>query len=225
MMHTIPHTQSITRTNEHAFMRHKKLVQFMREKCVHELTVVFMSDDPEQDELGLDLDGELDDYVLHPQPQRSLRIIHAFMSTTRTIDHVREETVRIEDGVLRQEQLIWCIKQQQQQRRAECKTHFKLRTMFLYNMDLEAEEMRDFMQTKQPLHQFLTPISAVEDVVIQPTIPMFARLNALHIMYEASNYLGNHSGNHSSHNQSKKRVVIHPHPHPHAQHRKLTRRT
>lgn len=33
MMHTIPHTQSITMTN-------KKLVQFMREKCVHELMVL-----------------------------------------------------------------------------------------------------------------------------------------------------------------------------------------
>jgi hypothetical protein len=191
-----------------------------------------MSDDPEKDEPGLDLDldldGELDDYVLHPQPQRSLRIIHAFMSATRTIVHVHEETVTMENGVLRQEQLIWCIKQQQQQRRAECKTHFKLRTMFLYNMDLQAEEMRDFMQTKQPSHQFLTPISAVEDVVIQPTIPIFARLNALHIMYEASNYLGNHPP-HNPHNQSKKRVVIHPHPHQHQHHhfkkRKLTRRT
>ncbi len=203
----------------------------MREKCVHELTVVFMNDDPEQDELGLDLDldldVELDDYVLHPQPQRSLRIMHAFMNNNRVIEHVREETVRIEDGVLRQEQLIWCIKQQQQQQRAECKTHFKLRSMFLYNMDLEAEEMRDFMQTKQPLHQFLTPISAVEDVVIQPTIPMFARLNALHIMYEASNYLGNHSPHnpHNPHNQSKKRVVIHPQHQHHLKKRKFTRRT
>ena len=241
MMHMIPHTQSIMTTNEcnlfHFWIQNqkdvKKLVQFMREKCVHELTVVFMSDDPEEDELcldldlDLDLDGELDDYVLHPQPQRSLRIIHAFMSATRTIDHVREETVTVENGVLRQEQLIWCIKQQQQQQRAQCKTHFKLRTMFLYNMDLEAEEMRDFLQTKQPSHQFLTPISAVEDVVIQPTIPMFARLNALHIMYEASNYLGNHSPNnpHNPHNQSKKRVVIHPHPHHHLKKRKFTRRT
>jgi hypothetical protein len=49
----------------------------------------------------------------------------------------------------------------------------------------------------------------VEDVVIQPTIPMFARLNALHIMYEASNYLGNQHNQHNQHNQSKKRVVIH----------------
>jgi hypothetical protein len=185
----------------------------MREKCVHELTVVFMSDDPEQDELGLDLDldqdldGELDDYVLHPQSQRSIRIIHAFMNNSHVIEHAREETVRIEDGVLRQEQLIWCIKQQQQQQRAECKTHFKLRTMFLYNMDLEAEEMRDFMQTKQPLHQFLTPISAVEDVVIQPTIPMFARLNALHIMYEASDCQQQHKQQQP--NRSIKRVVIH----------------
>jgi hypothetical protein len=123
------------------------------------------------------------------------------------------------DGVLRQEQLIWCIKQQQQQQFGLSRVHFKLRAMFLYNMDLEAEEMRDFLQTN-PLQQsqsqqsqsqrFITPISAVEDVTIKPTIPTFARLNALHVMYEASN----HQPHHSQHNQSKKRVVIRPHPRP-----------
>ena len=167
-------------------------------------------DDPDLD-LNADLNLDLDDYLLHPQPQSSLRVIHAFMND-RAIEHVREERVRIDDGVLRQEQLIWCIKQQQQQQRALNHLHFKLRAMFLYNIDLEAEEIPDFLQTKpsQQPKRFLTPISAVEDVVIKPTIPMFARLNALHIMYEASNNLGNHP--HNQHNQSKKRVVIHPHP-------------
>ena len=179
--------------------------------------------------LDLDLDLDLDNYLLHPQPPLCIRIIHAFMHN-RSVEHVSEETVRIEDGVLRQEQLIWCIKQQQQQQRTLSRTHFKLRAMFLYNMDLEAEEIQDFLQTKllmekQSPHaqRFLTPISAVEDVVIQPTIPMFARLNALHIMYEASNHLGSQHNQHNQHNQSKKRVVIHS---PfHSKKHKRTRRT
>ena len=174
------------------------------------------SDDLDSDlntdlDLDLDLNTDLDDYLLHPQPPPCIRIIHAFMHN-RAIEHVCEETVRIEDGVLRQEQLIWCIKQQQQQQFGLSRTHFKLRAMFLYNMDLEAEEIQDFLKTNQLIekHRFLTPISAVEDVVIQPTIPMFARLNALHIMYEASNHPVNQP-NHQL-NQSKKRVVIHsPH--------------
>lgn len=170
----------------------------------------------------LDLDLDLDDYLLHPQPQSSLRVMHAFMND-RTIEHVREETVRVEGGVLRQEQLIWCIKQQQQQQRAQCKMHFKLRAMFLYNMNLEAEEIRDFLREKesqqsQQSQRFIAPISAVEDVIIQPTIPMFARLNALHIMYEAMGSQCNPNPN-----QSKKRVVIHP-PH-HSKKHKRTRRT
>ena len=173
-------------------------------------------------DLDLDLNADLDNYLLHPQPTPCLRIIHAFMHN-RSIEHVCEETVRIEDGVLRQEQLIWCIKQQQKRQFGLSRMHFKLRTMFLYNMDLEAEEMRDFLKTNQLMekqstqqsHRFLTPISAVEDVVIQPTIPMFARLNTLHIMYEASNNLGNkHNQSNQPNqpnqaNQSKKRVIIH----------------
>ena len=126
--------------------------------------------------------------------------------------------MRIEDGVLRQEQLIWCIKQQQQQQKQQfgrgggLMKHFKLRAMFLYNMDLNAEDMRDFLKIQSRSHEslssrFLTPVSAVEDVVIKPTIPMFARLNALHIMYQASDCQQQH--NQPTHNHSIKRVVIH----------------
>jgi hypothetical protein len=112
-------------------------------------------------------------------------VVHAFMHN-RTIEHVREETVRIEDGVLRQEQLIWCIKRQQQRQHALRHAHFKLRAMFLYNMDLDADEMRDFAHSPSRSH-FITPVSAVEDVAVRPTIPMFASLNALYIMYACNN--------------------------------------
>ena len=155
-------------------------------------------------DLDVDLDVDLDDYLLHPQPVRSLRIVHAFMNE-RTIEHLCEETVCIEDGVLHQGQLMWCIKQQQRQQFGLSRVHFKLRAMFLYNMDLAAGDVQDFLRTTQPMQQFITPVSAVEDVSIQPTIPMFARLNALHIMYEASPQ----SNQSNQSNQSKKRVIIH----------------
>ena len=185
-------------------------------------------------DLDLDLDVCLDDYLLHPQPQHSLRMVHAFMCADRTIEHECEEKVSTENGVLRQEQLIWCIKQQQLQKRALSQTHFKLRAMFLYNLDLEPDELRELLHSHHyPSHQFIVPISAVEDVVIRPTIPMFAHMNALYIMYETSD--PTHSLLHShrslqhihTHNQSKKRIVIHP---PHSKHNqkhkhKHTRRT
>jgi hypothetical protein len=82
--------------------------------------------------------------------------------------------------------------------------------------------VQDFLRTTLPMQQFLTPISAVEDVSIQPTIPMFARLNALHIVYEASpcpinpsqpSQLSQPSHPSNPSNQSKKRVIIHHHHH------------
>jgi hypothetical protein len=130
---------------------------------------------------------------------------------------VCDETVAIENGVLRQEQLIWCIKRQQQQQFGLTRMHFKLRAMFLYNMDLEAEEIQDFVQTTPKSQRFMIPISAVEDVVVRPTIPMFAQLNALYILYEAS------QGQLQC--QSKKRVVIHSGKHKHKHKHKHTRRT
>ena len=163
--------------------------------------------------LDLDLDLDLDYYLLHPQPQHSLRIVHAFMRTDRNIEHVCEETVPIENGRLLQEKLIWCIKQQQRRQREQCSgTHFKLRAMFLYNMDLPAVDMQDFLRTTDGHRfRFLVPISALDDVVIKPSIPMFARLNALHILYQNDSHSHGHS---HSHNQSKKRVIqIHLPPH------------
>jgi hypothetical protein len=154
----------------------------------------------------LDLDSDLYSYLLHPQPQHSLRVVHAFMRG-HTIEHVCDERVPMEGDVLRQEQLIWCIKRQQQQQHALSRVRFKLRAMFLYNMDLAADELLDFVRC--PKDEFITPISAVEDVAVHPTIPMFAGLNALHIMYEAAaDNQPNQPNQPNQHNQTKKRVVI-----------------
>lgn len=158
----------------------------------------------------LDLDLDLDHFLIHPQTQHTLRVVHAFMHD-RVIEHVVEERVPAEDGVFRQEQLIWCIKRQQQQQRALSRVHFKLRAMFLYNMDLAAEELVEFL--RHPRAEFIVPLSAVEDVVVRPTIPMFAGMNALHIMYEGSNSGnngGNGNNNNSGNNSTKKRIVMYP---------------
>ena len=158
----------------------------------------------------MDLDVDLDDYLLHPQPQHSLRVVHAFMQDRdRAIEHVVEERVPLdEDGVFRQERLIWCIKQQQQQQRALSHgVHFKLRAMFLYNVDLEPEDLLD-SEGHSPGHGFIVPLSAVEDVAVKPTIPVFASLNGLYILYAGSgNTHSNHNHNHN-HHHSKKRIVI-----------------
>ena len=159
-------------------------------------------------DLDVDLDVDLDDYLLHPQPQHSLRVVHAFMQDLdRAIEHVVEERVPLdEDGVFRQERLIWCIKQQQQQQRALSHgVHFKLRAMFLYNVDLEPEDLLD-SEGHSPGRDFIVPLSAVEDVAVKPTIPVFASLNGLYILYAGS---GNtHSNHNHNQNHSKKRIVI-----------------
>jgi len=163
--------------------------------------------------LGVDLNTELDDYLLHPQPQHRLRIVHAFMQTERTVEHVFEEMAPIENGTLLQGRLIWCIKQQQRRQREQCKMHFKLRAMFLYNMNIHSADMQNFLDSYHRFN-FLVPISALDDVVIKPTIPMFSHLNALYIFYEASPDSKNPDPKNPdpdlkspAHNHSKKKVV------------------
>ena len=174
-------------------------------------------------ELDLDLEVDLDNYLLHPQPQHHLRIVHAFMQADRKIEHVCEEIVPIENSTLLQEKLIWCIKRQQQRQREQCKMHFKLRSMFLYNMDMQPADVQDFLKSKNSNHQFLVPISALDNITIQPSIPMFARLTALHIFYEATER-SHHSHDHS---HSKKKVIhiqdIRKQKHKHTRTRTRTR--
>lgn len=137
-------------------------------------------------DLDCDLDRDLDHFLIHPQTQHTLRVVHAFMHD-RVIEHVVEERVPAEDGVFRQEQLIWCIKRQQQQQQGSGRVRFKLRAMFLYNFDLEPEEVSEFLRNRNPdARGCIVPISAVEDVPVRPTIPAFASLNALYIVYEAA---------------------------------------
>jgi hypothetical protein len=67
--------------------------------------------------------------------------------------------------------------------------------------------VQDFLKSKNSNHQFLVPISALDNITIQPSIPMFARLTALHIFYEA-NDRSYHSHDHShDHSHSKKKVI------------------
>lgn len=168
------------------------------------------------DLVDLDLDLDLDNYLLHPQPQHSLRVVHAFMQDReRAIEHVIEERVPLEDGVFRQERLIWCIKQQQQQQRAITHgVHFKLRAMFLYNMDVEPEDLLSGELSGELNGKlngnFIVPLSAVEDVAVKPTIPMFASLNGLYIMYgtNGTNGTNGNNGNNGTNGTSKKRVMI-----------------
>jgi len=162
-----------------------------------------MTDDSEL-VLDMDLNLELDDYLLHPQPQHNLRIVHAFMRGGREIEHACEEMIPIENGTLLQEKLIWCIKRQQQQQREQCKMHFKLRGMFLYNMDINPDDVHEFLESNCKANEcrFLVPISSLENITVKPSIPMFARLTALHIFYEAS-------AKNNTHSRSKKIVQIH----------------
>jgi hypothetical protein len=168
-----------------------------------------MTDDSEL-VLGMDLNLELDDYLLHPQPHRNLRMVHAFMQGDRKIEHVCEEVVPIENGTLLQEKLIWCIKKQQQQKREQCKMHFKLRGMFLYNMDITPDEVQDFLKSNNGCAngkencRFIVPISALDNVAIKSSIPMFSHLTALHVLYEAS---AEPECGHNKHSHSKKKIV------------------
>ena len=90
-------------------------------------------------------------------------------------------------------------------------------------MDMQPADVQDFLKSKNSNHQFLVPISALDNITIQPSIPMFARLTALHIFYEATER-SHHSHDHS---HSKKKVIhiqdIRKQKHKHTRTRTRTR--
>jgi hypothetical protein len=136
--------------------------------------------------LDVDLEEELDDYLLTPQPPTMIKLTHVFIVEDRRIESVFEEKISLNAGVLSQETLMWYIKKQQKQQEVKTNMHFKVRNMFLYNIDLGMEELPEWVQDAISCEEFIKPMSALDDITIEPTIPLFANMNSFYVMYEAA---------------------------------------
>ena len=74
--------------------------------------------------------------------------------------------------------MIYILKKNKQNN----KKNHKLISVLQYNIDLEPEEVLNYLKYKEN-YNFLTVVSKVNDILWNDTISIFKNLNSLHVIY------------------------------------------
>jgi hypothetical protein len=155
--------------------------------------------------------GEQQDYqAFCTEEVKSVQMYYVFINSAKEVERVAENTLnlRLHPGVVEREQLVACIKEQQQIQSTSTKTHYKIMSLLRFNVDLTTDEVMDFVEpgdeeeeeegegediVKQALDldayyqdRFFRVEKQLEEVRFPHTIAMFNDLNALVVVFKAT---------------------------------------
>ena len=95
--------------------------------------------------------------------------------------HVDSNRCILENGNLNRERLVSLIKQYETR-----EIKYKLTGLLRYNIDLNPEEIRDFINEENVSDRFMTAEKYLNTIHYNDSIHMFQDLNALYFIYEAT---------------------------------------
>ena len=117
----------------------------------------------------------------------------------KEIIHVDTNSCLLENGNIIKERLVSLIKHYEIR-----EIKYKLTALLRYNIDLNPEEIHDFMNEESVTDRFLTPEKYLNNIHYNDSIHMFQDLNALYFIYEAST---------AAHVNHTKKITWHNHNH------------
>jgi hypothetical protein len=95
--------------------------------------------------------------------------------------HLDSNRCLLENGTLTRERIIALIKQYEIR-----EIKYKLTALLRYNIDLNPEEIHDFMNEENVSDRFMTAEKYLNTIHYNDSIHMFQDLNALYFIYEAT---------------------------------------
>ncbi len=117
----------------------------------------------------------------------------------KEIIHVESNSCLLEENKLSRERLVSLIKEYEIR-----EIKYKLTALLRYNIDLNPDDIRDFIHEEIVTDRFLTTEKYLNNIQYNDTIHMFQDLNALYFIYEASS---------SAHVNQTKKITWHNHNH------------
>lgn len=93
--------------------------------------------------------GEQQDYqAFCTEEVKSVQMYYVFINSAKEVERVAENTLnlRLHPGVVEREQLVACIKEQQQIQTTSTKAHYKIMSLLRFNVDLTTDEVMDFVE-------------------------------------------------------------------------------
>ena len=107
-----------------------------------------------------------------------VKIFYTYVDSDNKIYYVKKDNLLIENNKINRNELIYILKKNKQNN----KKNHKLISVLQYNIDLEPEEVLNYLKYKEN-YNFLTVVSKVNDILWNDTISIFKNLNSLHVIY------------------------------------------
>ena len=107
-----------------------------------------------------------------------VKIFYTYVDSNNKIYYVKKDNLLIENNKINRNELIYILKKNKQNN----KKNHKLISVLQYNIDLEPEEVLNYLKYKEN-YNFLTVVSKVNDILWNDTISIFKNLNSLHVIY------------------------------------------
>lgn len=184
-----------------------------------------MISDTENDIGGLDMKW-LDDLEHHNREYGkfykddvfNIKIVFIYTDANKNIEYVSSKHVDLENkNIFTQNELVNVIHNINHFN----KKRYRLLKCYLYNLDIEPDELQNFIRSKYEQNAvsqdtpFFHTVDVARNIVIQPTISQFQKMNTIYlIMGERDVIDGKRHGNTSHTNEGKtrkiKRVRFHP---------------
>jgi hypothetical protein len=152
--------------------------------------------------------GEQQDYqAFCTEEVKSVQMYYVFINSAKEVERVAENTLnlRLHPGLVEREQLVACIKEQQQIQSTSTKTPYKIMSLLRFNVDLTTDEVMDFVEPGDEEEEeeghdvsstldldayyqdrFFRVEKQLEEVRFPHTIAMFNDLNALVVVFKAT---------------------------------------
>ena len=118
--------------------------------------------------------------TFYPEPIKSITLYLLYIDRAKEITAIdTHKCVLDKYSTLNKDELITLIKQYQ----CRASIPYKLNSLLRYNVDLEPEEIVDFVNEPSSANRFLTSEKYLTDIHFKASIPMFQELNSLYFIY------------------------------------------
>ncbi len=126
----------------------------------------------------------------YKEPITSIRLYVLYIKDKEIVHREIDRCSLDTQHSLKRERIMTLIKQYQ----AHESINYKLKSLFRYNIDLNPEEVDDFVNGAAVNDRFLTSEKYLADIHFKDSIRMFHRLNALYFIFFAEpTQAGNHT--------------------------------
>ena len=117
----------------------------------------------------------------YKEPITSIRLYVLYIKDKEIIHRLADRCSLDAQNGLKRERIMTLIKHYQEHERID----YKLKSLFRYNIDLNPEEVGDFVNGTATNDRFMTSEKYLDDIHFNDSITMFHNLNALYFIFFA----------------------------------------